>query len=72
MNKIASFMPGVTGVTQYTTQPRLSEIQKKIQKMCGWKKSGFPGSQPVSMDNQNLKKLHEKPYRVSWKADGTR
>ena len=34
--------------------------------------SGFPGSQPVSMDVQNIKLLHERPYRVSWKADGTR
>ena len=34
--------------------------------------SGFPGSQPVSMDVQNIKLLHEKPYRVSWKADGVR
>ena len=33
---------------------------------------GFPGSQPVSMDVQNIKLLHEKPYRVSWKADGFR
>ena len=25
----------------------------------------------VSMDVKNIKLLHEKPYRVSWKADGT-
>ncbi len=24
------------------------------------------------MDVQNIRFLHEKPYRVSWKADGTR
>ena len=72
VNKIAAFVPGVNGVNQFTTQPRLSEIQHKIQNMCNWKKSGFPGSQPVSMNNDNIKKLHEKPYRVSWKADGTR
>ena len=24
------------------------------------------------MDVQNIRLLHEKPYRVSWKADGTR
>lgn len=34
--------------------------------------SGFPGCQPVSMDTNNIRLLHEKPYRVSWKADGTR
>ena len=35
-------------------------------------RSGFPGSQPVSMDRKNLQLLKRKPYRVSWKADGTR
>jgi len=35
-------------------------------------RTGFPGSQPVSMDVNNLKFLAEKPYMVSWKADGTR
>ncbi len=35
-------------------------------------RSNFPGSQPVSMDVQNIQLLHDKPYRVSWKADGTR
>ena len=35
-------------------------------------RSGFAGSQPVSMDVQNIRLLNEKPYRVSWKADGTR
>ena len=35
-------------------------------------RKGFPGSQPVSMDRQNLDFLSKKPYKVSWKADGTR
>jgi len=35
-------------------------------------RSGFPGSQPVSMDINNVNFLAEKPYMVSWKADGTR
>jgi hypothetical protein len=34
--------------------------------------SGFPGSQPVSMDINNLDFLRRKEYKVSWKADGTR
>uniref|UniRef100_A0A8P4K2P3 mRNA-capping enzyme n=1 Tax=Dicentrarchus labrax TaxID=13489 RepID=A0A8P4K2P3_DICLA len=34
--------------------------------------SGFPGAQPVSMDRQNLRFLEQNPYKVSWKADGTR
>lgn len=65
-------MPGVRGVEPFNTQPRLSEIQRKTQEFCEWASTGFPGSQPVSMDTHNLRKLHEKPYRVSWKADGVR
>lgn len=40
--------------------------------MCKFESSGFPGSQPVSMDVNNVRLLNDKPYRVSWKADGTR
>ncbi|CAG9784640.1 unnamed protein product [Diatraea saccharalis] len=71
-HKKATFMPGVRGVMPFDTQPRLSEIQKKTQEYCEWETTGFPGSQPVSMNMANLKKLHQKPYRVSWKADGVR
>lgn len=35
-------------------------------------RSGFPGAQPVSMDLQNITFLERNPYKVSWKADGTR
>jgi len=35
-------------------------------------RAGFPGSQPVSMDVQNIGLLNQRPYKVSWKADGTR
>ncbi|KAI8128169.1 mRNA-capping enzyme [Lucilia cuprina] len=70
--KNATFMEGVPGVVWVQDQPRLGELQQKVQDMCGWKKSGFPGCQPVSMDRNNIKRLHEIPYRVSWKADGTR
>ncbi|XP_059059297.1 mRNA-capping enzyme [Achroia grisella] len=72
VHKKAIFMPGVRGVEPFNTQPRLKEVQQKAQKFCEWKKTGFPGAQPVSMDVMNLRKLHEKPYRVSWKADGVR
>ncbi|GFO01866.1 mRNA-capping enzyme [Plakobranchus ocellatus] len=72
VKKEAKFMEGVKGVTQVTSQPRLGQIQRKCQDMAGWKSSGFPGSQPVSMDVNNLKYLTEKPYKVSWKADGNR
>ena len=32
----------------------------------------FPGGQPVSLDRENMGKLQEKRYWVTWKADGTR
>ena len=35
-------------------------------------RGNFGGSQPVSMDRKNLELLQQKPYRVTWKADGTR
>lgn len=53
-------------------QPRLGQLQEITRNMCKFEKDGFPGSQPVSMDMKNLQMLSEKPYRVSWKADGTR
>ncbi|XP_029984683.1 mRNA-capping enzyme isoform X2 [Sphaeramia orbicularis] len=70
----AVFLEGVTvrGVTQITTQPKLGEVQRMCQEMTEWDKSGFPGAQPVSMDRQNLRFLEQNPYKVSWKADGTR
>lgn len=70
--KNAVFMDGVPGVRQVSDQPRLQGLQHKVQDWCNWQKSGFPGAQPVSMDRHNIKRLSEIPYRVSWKADGTR
>ncbi|XP_053301483.1 mRNA-capping enzyme isoform X1 [Pleuronectes platessa] len=70
----AIFLEGITvrGVTQITTQPKLGEIQRMCQEFSEWDRSGFPGAQPVSMDRQNLRFLEQNPYKVSWKADGTR
>ncbi|KAI4500336.1 hypothetical protein M0802_004753 [Mischocyttarus mexicanus] len=72
INKNPVFMAGVSGVKPILDQKKLSSIQKHVQEICSWESSGFPGSQPVSMDLENIRLLHEKPYRVSWKADGTR
>lgn len=72
VKKGAKFMEGVQDVNQVCQQPRLSQVQKKCQEMCEWRSSGFPGSQPVSMDINNLNFIRQKPYKVSWKADGTR
>lgn len=68
----AVFMEGVTGVELMTDKTKVNELQNIVQDMCHWKKGGFPGAQPVSMDRQNIRLIHEKPYKVSWKADGTR
>lgn len=67
-----NFQEGVSGVEIFLRQPKLSQIQHKCQEMCNWKKPGFPGSQPVSMDCRNITFLQQKPYKVSWKADGNR
>ncbi|CAG9814037.1 unnamed protein product [Phaedon cochleariae] len=66
------FMEGVPGVSLFEEQPKAFQLQKKVQVMCEWRSKGFPGSQPVSMDIQNIELLSQKPYRVSWKADGMR
>ncbi|KAF7378830.1 mRNA-capping enzyme [Vespula maculifrons] len=71
-NKNPVFMAGVSGVTPIVEQKKLVGIQRRVQEICSWTSTGFPGSQPVSMDLENIRLLHEKPYRVSWKADGTR
>jgi mRNA-capping enzyme len=68
----AVFMEGVPGVELMTNVNRVNELQEIAQRMCGWEKTGFPGSQPVSMTRENIHLLHSKPYMVSWKADGTR
>ncbi len=70
--KNPQFMPGVPGVRAVTDQPRLKQIQSRIQGLCHWGKSGFPGAQPVSMDVDNIAFLSQRPYKVSWKADGMR
>lgn len=70
--KDPAFMEGISGVTPVTQKEKLAEIQRKIQEMCGWTSTGFPGCQPVSMDLDNLTSLRDNPYKVSWKADGTR
>ncbi|XP_034938933.1 mRNA-capping enzyme-like [Chelonus insularis] len=66
------FMAGVPGVVPVQDLVKVAGIQKRVQEMCQWNRNGFPGSQPVSMDWENIVLLNIKPYRVSWKADGTR
>ncbi|XP_034935674.1 mRNA-capping enzyme-like [Chelonus insularis] len=66
------FMAGVPGVKPVRDLAKVMGIQRRVQKICKWNRSGFPGSQPVSMDQNNIIQFNIRPYQVSWKADGTR
>ncbi|XP_041969031.1 mRNA-capping enzyme [Aricia agestis] len=70
--KNKTFMAGVGGAEYITTEPLMSEVQDKVRRFCKWEGKNFPGSQPVSMDMENIRLLQKKPYQVSWKADGVR
>jgi mRNA-capping enzyme len=64
-------MEGIPNVKPVTDMEITTEVQKRIKSLTGFKSSGFPGCQPVSMDRRNIQLL-KNPYMVSWKADGTR
>ncbi|GAV03544.1 hypothetical protein RvY_13947 [Ramazzottius varieornatus] len=66
------FMDNVAGVSYLLDQELANDIRKRTKALCRWKKKGFPGCQPVSMDLDNVGLLAELDYRVSWKADGVR
>ncbi|XP_047544524.1 mRNA-capping enzyme [Vanessa atalanta] len=70
--KDKEFIPKVNGVTLVKDPEVIKIVRSKAKTFCKWKNNDFPGSQPVSMDLENMKKLSEKPYSVSWKADGVR
>lgn len=51
----------------------------EVKSLCKFKRNGFPGSQPVSLERSagkdhmgNLHLLKQESYMVSWKADGMR
>ncbi|XP_003748458.1 mRNA-capping enzyme [Galendromus occidentalis] len=67
-----AFMEGIPGVSFLDDDSKTSQVQDLTAKLCGYKRQGFPGSQPVSLSRSNMCKLAEAEYRVSWKADGTR
>ncbi|CAJ0956615.1 unnamed protein product, partial [Mesorhabditis belari] len=71
------FMEGeVPGVTLVNDPMKKQMLRSKIREQCGYGRDGFPGSQPVSLEssptNNNLRFIAERPYMVSWKADGMR
>ena len=59
-------------VVQIFDQPRLGQIQRLAKAYMRTDKNTFIGAQPVSLDKDNIVKIREKPYHLSWKADGTR
>lgn len=64
-------MEGIPNVKMVADMEVAAYVQKRIKALTGFKQSGFPGCQPVSMDRRNISLL-QSPYMVSWKADGTR
>ena len=70
-NENAKFCQEFDGITT-VTQRGAERVQEICEEMVGWGKGSFPGSQPVSLDRQNIELLSQRPYRLTWKADGTR
>ncbi|VDK64725.1 unnamed protein product, partial [Cylicostephanus goldi] len=74
---VKQFMDGlVRNVNLVTDSVKRKMLQGKIKELCGAKRDGFPGLQPVSLERSreadNMKLLAQRPYMVSWKADGMR
>lgn len=64
--------PKLRGIETCTDPSEIDRVRSETQKICNWTGKGFPGAQPVSMDQQNVGFLIKHRYQVSWKADGTR
>lgn len=64
--------PGIEGVEPCSDSDEISRVRVETQGICNWGGAGFPGAQPISMDQKNVALFFQKKYRVSWKADGTR
>lgn len=69
-----TFMDGISGVDPIVDHDEITRIRCRVAALTGNEERAdmFVGSQPVSMDQNNMHLLAQKPYRVSWKADGTR
>ncbi|ESN99963.1 hypothetical protein HELRODRAFT_113375 [Helobdella robusta] len=67
------FMDGnVKGVVTVKEDAEILRVQEIVREMCNMKSLVFPGAHPVSMNQENILFLTRRPYKVSWKADGTR
>ena len=65
-------LEGIESVMSVTEH--VEELQRRLCELCRSPVPNivFPGAQPVSLDRDTIKYFESKPYRVSWKADGTR
>ncbi|XP_059617367.1 mRNA-capping enzyme-like [Phlebotomus argentipes] len=68
----AKFVDGISGVELMLDRNLVNQLQDKCREMCNYSGDGFPGTHPVSLSARNLTSFNVRPYRVSWKADGTR
>uniref|UniRef100_A0A5S6QUV6 mRNA-capping enzyme n=2 Tax=Trichuris muris TaxID=70415 RepID=A0A5S6QUV6_TRIMR len=69
----ASFADGcIPDVELVTDRDTVNYVHKTCKEYCNYGKKDFPGSQPVSLDRDNIELLRLHPYMVSWKADGIR
>ena len=59
-------------VVQIFEKITLEKIQRKVKNLFKTNMNKFIGAQPVSLDRNNIQFLSQKPYHISWKADGTR
>ena len=64
-------MEGIPRVHPVTDWEIILRVHERIKSLTGFENAGFPGSQPVSIDQRSITML-QNPYMVSWKADGTR
>ncbi|CAL4124966.1 unnamed protein product [Meganyctiphanes norvegica] len=66
-------MEEISNVNQISDRSLLLEIQQRIKNIVGYTRyPGFPGCLPISLKHENISNLRKYPYKVSWKADGTR
>ena len=68
-----TFLLGVHGqIGRLVGGQEMYDAQRQCLEYCGSRHGHFPGSQPVSLDRQNMEFFRNNEYMVSWKADGTR
>eukprot|EP01135_Chromosphaera_perkinsii_P009354 Nk52_evm30s1737 gene=Nk52_evmTU30s1737 len=67
-----SGIPGEVGEL-VTDHVLLADLKRTVAKFCRCENpNSFAGSQPVSLDKNNIRYITNEPFMVSWKADGTR